>query len=112
MFTAKRRLLVAIVLVLGGITAFGWFRIRAGTAQLTGEWKSWRSEFRISRADYGYRIVVNSPDGFLGGVYTGRLQHGALELEGPLAPLCGRMLYSRQDDALEFCGEQFQRAGK
>ena len=112
MYTAKRRLLAIVVFVLAAVVAFGWFRMRAGTPQLAGEWKSWRSEFRIARVDHGYRIVVRSRDGFLGGVYTGRLRHGVLELEGPLAALCGRMLYSREDDALEFCGEQFQRSGE
>jgi hypothetical protein len=112
MYTTKRRLLSVVVFVLAIIVAVGWFRKHAGTPSLAGGWKSWRSELRISSGDDGYRIVVSNPDGFLGGVYTGRLRHDALELDGPLAALCGRMLYSREDDALEFCGEQFQRSEK
>ena len=109
---AKTNLWIAAVLALVAIViAIAWVRSHSSAPDLDGEWKSWRSEFRISRGDKGYTIVVNNPDGFLGGVYTGRLRRNVLKVEGPLAPLCSQIVYSSEDDKLEFCGEQFERVG-
>src|SRR5438874_2302913 len=86
------------------------FATSAATPDLTGRWKSWRSDFRISRERDIYTIVVNNPNGLLGGTYTGMFRHGAIHVTGPLAPLCGQIKYSRDTDKLEFCGEEFMRA--
>jgi hypothetical protein len=81
----------------------------AADPDLTGTWKSWRSDFRISRQGDLYRIVVNNPGGLLGGTYSGRLRNDAIRVTGPLAPLCGEISYSAQTQKLEFCGEEFVR---
>lgn len=80
-----------------------------GGPDLTGEWKSWRSDFRVSRQGDQYQIVVNSPGGLLGGTYRGKFRNGAIHVSGPLAPLCGEINYSEQTHKLEFCGEEFER---
>jgi hypothetical protein len=77
--------------------------------ELTGEWKSWRSDFRITLDGKRYRIEVDSPNGFLGGVYLGELNRDVINVTGPLSPLCGEMRYQRESDKLEFCGEEFDR---
>ena len=76
---------------------------------LAGEWKSWRSQFRIARQDGTYRISISNPNGFLGGEYTAKLDRDALDMSGPLAALCPRMQYVRDGDKLQFCGEEFDR---
>jgi hypothetical protein len=74
---------------------------------LTGTWKSWRSDFRISKQGDLYTIVVNNPGGLLGGTYSGRFRNDAIQVSGPLAPLCGEISYSAETHKLEFCGEEF-----
>ena len=81
----------------------------ARVPDLTGQWKSWRSDFRISRQGGVYQIVVNSPGGLLGGTYSGKFRDGAIHVTGPLAPLCGEIRYSAETHKLEFCGEEFER---
>lgn len=87
-----------------------WVRGTGNAPDLTGEWKSWRSDFRISREGETYKIVVNNPNGFLGGTYVGKLHRDVIAVTGPLAPLCGQIQYSREGDKLDFCGEEFERA--
>jgi hypothetical protein len=82
---------------------------RHSTPDLTGQWKSWRSDFRIASRDDGLDIEIHNPDGFLGGAYAGHLKRDVVTLTGPLSPLCGEMTYVRDADKLEFCGEEFQR---
>jgi len=77
--------------------------------ELTGEWKSWRSDLRITLDGKRYRIEVDSPNGFLGGVYLGELNRDVIHVTGPLSPLCGEMRYQTESQKLEFCGEEFDR---
>jgi hypothetical protein len=78
---------------------------------LTGRWKSWRSELLISRKADVFTITVSNPSGLLGGEYSGRFHNGAIHVTGPLAPLCGSIDYVRDTRKLEFCGEEFERIG-
>ena len=78
---------------------------------LTGRWKSWRSELQISRKADMFTITVSNPGGLLGGEYSGRFRNGAIHVTGPLAPLCGSIDYVRDTRKLEFCGEEFERVG-
>jgi hypothetical protein len=77
---------------------------------LTGQWKSWRSQFRISRQGDQYQIVVDNPGGLLGGTYSGTFRNDAIQVAGPLAPLCREIAWSAETRKLEFCGEEFARA--
>jgi hypothetical protein len=38
---------------------------------LTGRWKSWRSELQISRDGDLYKVTIDNPNGLLGGIYRG-----------------------------------------
>ncbi len=79
---------------------------------LIGQWKSWRSDFRIAKEGELYKIVVNNPNGLLGGTYLGRLRDGALQVTGPMAPRCPHITYVADTGKLEFCGEEFARVGE
>jgi len=79
------------------------------TLELIGQWKSWRSDLRISREGDIYKIIVDNPKGLLGGTYMAKLRGTVLYVTGPLASLCGEMDYSKDTDKLEFCGEEFTR---
>jgi len=76
---------------------------------LAGDWKSWRSAFRISHDGDTYRIVVDDPNGFLGGTYIGKPRGGTVAVTGPLSALCGEIQYVKDGDKLQFCGEEFER---
>jgi hypothetical protein len=76
---------------------------------LAGDWKSWRSAFRISHAGDAYRIVVDNPNGFLGGTYVGRPRGSVVAVSGPLSALCREIQYVKDGDKLQFCGEEFER---
>jgi hypothetical protein len=76
---------------------------------LTGRWTSWRSELQISQDGDLLKIIINNPNGLLGGTYTGEFLHSAIHVSGPLAPLCGEIRYVRDTQKLEFCGEEFVR---
>ncbi len=76
---------------------------------LAGDWKSWRSAFRISHEGDAYKIVVDNPNGFLGGIYVGRPRGSAVAVTGPLSALCGEIQYVKDGDKLQFCGEEFER---
>jgi len=76
---------------------------------IVGDWKSWRSSIRIAQEGDGYRMVITNPNGFLGGNYTGESHRDVITVVGPLSALCGHMQYMRDDDTLDFCGEEFQR---
>ena len=78
---------------------------------LSGRWKSWRSELQISRKADVFTITVSNPSGLLGGQYSGSFRNGAIHVTGPLAPLCGSIDYVRDTHKLEFCGEEFERTG-
>lgn len=106
----RARIIFAFVLAAFALVALTRLRGHASTPELAGRWKSWRSEFRISKQGDQYVIVVSNPAGLLGGTYSGRFRDGALRLTGPLAPLCGEISYSRESDKLEFCGEEFERS--
>jgi hypothetical protein len=99
---------VAIALAIG-IAAALRMRHAETPPALAGEWKSWRSQFRITRHGDAYRIAISNPNGFLGGEYIGKLDRDALDVSGPLAALCPRMQYVRDGDKLQFCGEEFDR---
>jgi len=99
---------VAIALAIG-ISAALRMRNAEAPPALAGEWKSWRSQFRIARQDDTYRIAISNPNGFLGGDYIGKLDGDTLDVTGPLAALCPRMTYVRDGDKLQFCGEEFDR---
>ncbi|HSC22388.1 MAG TPA: hypothetical protein VLG08_01635 [Casimicrobiaceae bacterium] len=108
----KRRIAVAS-LVAAAAVAVGWSLVvhrRASLPDLSGRWKSWRSELRIGRDGDAYAIVVDNPTGFLGGVYSGEPRGATLALTGPLAALCREMKYVKDGDKLQFCGEEFERA--
>ena len=79
------------------------------TLELIGQWKSWRSDLRISREGDIYKIIVDNPRGLLGGTYMAKLRGTVLYVTGPLASLCGEMDYLKDTDKLEFCGEEFTR---
>jgi hypothetical protein len=83
---------------------------RYATPDLSGTWKSWRSDFHITRQGDLYTIIVSSPGGLLGGSYSGRFRKDAIQVSGPLSPLCGEISYSADTHKLEFCGEEFVRA--
>jgi len=76
---------------------------------LAGDWKSWRSAFRISHDGDTYRIVVDDPNGFLGGTYIGKPRGGTVAVTGPLSALCGEIQYVKDGDKLQFCREEFER---
>jgi hypothetical protein len=77
---------------------------------LTGRWKSWRSVLQISRDGDLFKIAVDNPNGLLGGTYRGKFLNDAINVTGPLAPLCGEIRYLRDTQKLEFCGEEFVRS--
>jgi hypothetical protein len=109
----RARFVVAGVLLAIAIVAAVAFRMHGAHAlpDLAGDWASWRSKFRISHdGDDGYTVVVTNPNGFLGGTYTATPRGSVLALRGPLAALCGQIEYVKDEDKLQFCGEEFQRA--
>jgi hypothetical protein len=110
----KRWIATAAVLVVAAIAAVFAVRLHDGSGlpNLAGEWKSWRSAFRISREGDGYSIVVDNPSGFLGGVYAGKVRGDVVAVTGPLAPLCREIRYVKEGDKLQFCGEEFERVGR
>lgn len=104
---------IAILSALAIAVLFGAWFVGTGfrtTPELIGQWKSWRSDLRISREGDLYKIIVDNPKGLLGGTYVGKLQGTVLHVTGPLASLCGEIDYSKDTDRLEFCGEEFTRA--
>jgi hypothetical protein len=105
-FAALALALVAIATV---FAAFDRVPPRDALPNLSGEWKSWRSSFLITPRPGGYQIEVTNPDGFLGGVYIGEPKSDVLVVTGPMSSLCGEIRYIKDNDALEFCGESFQR---
>jgi len=108
----KQRIAVAVVVAAAAMAA-GWALVvhqRTSLPDLSGHWKSWRSELQIARDGRAYSIVVDNPTGFLGGVYSGEAHRGTLALSGPLAALCREMKYVKDGDKLQFCGEEFERA--
>jgi hypothetical protein len=91
-----------------------WLLRLAGSSRvpdLTGQWKSWRSQLRISRQAELFTIEVSNPNGLLGGEYRGKLRGDAIHVTGPLAPLCPEIKYVSDTHTLEFCGEEFERVG-
>lgn len=76
---------------------------------LSGQWKSWRSQLQISRKAELFTIEVSNPNGLLGGEYRGKLRGDAIHVTGPLAPLCPEIKYVSDTHKLEFCGEEFDR---
>ena len=106
----RRRIIFALTIAALAAAALTRLVAYAPAPDLTGTWKSWRSDFRISRQGDLYQIVVNNPRGLLGGTYRGRFRNGTLRVTGPLAPLCGQISYSAETHKLEFCGEEFMRA--
>jgi hypothetical protein len=102
--TVVAAIVVAVILVMRSSGAHA-------VPELTGRWKSWRSELQISRDGDAFRIRISNPTGLLGGEYSGRFRDGALHVTGPLAPLCGSIDYVRDTHKLEFCGEEFERVG-
>lgn len=76
---------------------------------IIGRWKSWRSEMQISRDGDYLAIAIDNPNGLLGGHYRGKFLDGAIQVSGPLAPLCGEIRFYRDAQKLEFCGEEFDR---
>lgn len=97
------------------LAAVGWVVRLAGSSQLpdlTGQWRSWRSELQISRKAELFTIEVSNPNGLLGGEYRGKLRGGAIHVTGPLAPLCPEIKYVSDTRKLEFCGEEFDRVPK
>jgi hypothetical protein len=112
--TRSGRIVVAVLgmAILTAAAIAAWMRFAGGSANIEGDWKSWRSELQVAHGDRGYAIRVVSPDGFLGGLYAGNPHGRTLTMRGPLSALCGTMAYSKEDDSLEFCGEQFARTGK
>lgn len=112
--TRSRRLVVTVLgmAILTAAAIAAWIHFAGGSADIAGDWKSWRSELHIARSNRGYAIRVVSPDGFLGGLYTGNPHGSTLTMLGPLSALCRTMAYSKDDDSLEFCGEQFARIAK
>jgi hypothetical protein len=109
-----QRVFAALALVLVAIaTAFAAFDRgprHDALPDVSGEWKSWRSTFVVTSEPGGYRIVVTNPDGFLGGTYRGEPNGNVIVVTGPMAALCGEIRYAKDDGALEFCGEAFQRS--
>ena len=84
-------------------------RDASAVPDLAGEWKSWRSAFRISHDGDAYKIVVDNPNGFLGGIYVGRPRGSIVAVTGPLSALCREIQYVKDGDKLQFCGEEFER---
>jgi hypothetical protein len=76
---------------------------------LTGRWTSWRSVLQIYQDDDRFEIIVDNPNGLLGGTYRGKFLNNAIHVTGPLAPLCAEIRYLRDTRKLEFCGEEFVR---
>jgi hypothetical protein len=105
----RRRIIFALVAAAIAAAALTRLDRHSAGPDLTGQWKSWQSDFRISRQGDLYRVVVHNPAGLLGGTYTGKFRNGAIHVTGPLAPLCGEITYSAETRKLEFCGEEFER---
>jgi hypothetical protein len=82
---------------------------RHDAPNLTGQWKSWRSELQISQDGDVFKVTIDNPNGLLGGTYRGEFLDSAIHVSGPLAPLCGEIRYVRDTQKLEFCGEEFER---
>jgi hypothetical protein len=94
------------------LAAVAWLMRLAASSRapdLTGQWKSWRSELQISRKADLFTIKVSNPNGLLGGEYRGKLRGDAIHVTGPLAPLCPEIKYVSDTRKLEFCGEEFER---
>jgi len=106
----KRTAFAIVVLAIVVAAGVAWLRIGGNAIDMSGNWKSWRSQMHIERATGGYAIDIDNPDGFLGGRYVGTPSGNVVKVQGPLSALCGRMAYSPEDDKLEFCGEQFERS--
>jgi hypothetical protein len=93
---------------IAGVLAIGVIALGSrATHEFIGQWKSWRSDLRISRDGENYKIIVDNPKGLLGGTYRGKLSGTVIDVSGPLASLCGAIAYSKDADKLEFCGEEF-----
>lgn len=111
----RRLKIVFVTVALAAVAAAGALVMRAHgdpAPPIAGQWKSWRSDFIITRDGRLYTIVAVSRAGLLNGTYRGEWRGGgALKLSGPLAPLCPQMTYEQHPEALEFCGEQFVRSG-
>ncbi len=107
-----KRALAPALIVLAVAIAVGYAVRRhdaSAIPDLAGDWKSWRSAFRISHEGDAYKIVVDNPNGFLGGIYVGRPRGSAVAVTGPLSALCGEIQYVKDGDKLQFCGEEFER---
>jgi hypothetical protein len=76
---------------------------------ITGRWKSWRSDMQIAQDGELFTIKIDNPKGLLGGTYRGKFLNDAIHVTGPLAPLCGEVKYLPDTHKLEFCGEEFKR---
>ena len=97
-------------LAIVGVFTAAFIGLGSRTAhEFVGQWKSWRSDLRISRDGDNYKIIVDNPTGLLGGTYVGKVRGSVIYVSGPLAPLCGEVDYSEDTDKLEFCGEEFTR---
>jgi hypothetical protein len=107
----KRTIAAAVVVSAVSIAVVYVVRMRDASAipDLAGDWKSWRSTFRIARESDAYRIVVDNPNGFLGGTYIGTPHGSAVAVTGPLSALCREIRYVKDGDKLQFCGEEFER---
>ena len=103
---------VALVALATGFAVSSGRKPTGELPNLTGTWASWRSSFRITNASGHYEIDVTSPDGFLGGRYSGVARAAALEVAGPISALCGEIRYVKDGDKLEFCGEEFERTAQ
>jgi len=79
---------------------------------LAGDWKSDRSTFRVTQQGETYTVVVKNPNGMLTGTYAGPWKDGAIQVKGPLAPLCPEIRYAKESGKLLFCGEEFVRTSK
>jgi hypothetical protein len=107
-----RRALIASTLAVALIVAAWAARLAPSHAvpNLAGHWQSWRSEMQISQNGDLFRIDISNPNGLLGGTYSGKFRDDAIHVTGPLAPLCGEMVYTTDTHKLDFCGEEFARA--
>ncbi|MFZ0009965.1 MAG: hypothetical protein WAK94_17150 [Steroidobacteraceae bacterium] len=65
---------------------------------------------QISQNGDLFRIDISNPNGLLGGTYSGKFRDDAIHVTGPLAPLCGAMVYATDTHKLDFCGEEFARS--
>jgi len=56
--------------------------------------------------------VVRVTVGAVTGTYAGPWKDGAIQVKGPLAPLCPEIRYAKESGKLLFCGEEFVRTSK